>query len=149
MVTQTRPAMTAEQATRFERVSPANAAIVQQTLLCGCKPYEDVFTYTRWQARGYQVKRGEHSIKLAVIKVVEKENEDGETETRRVFGNSHVFCRHQVKQVQGTMPTPEVKPIAPVIVPQPVKPPEPEYIKQPPKAEQPPIENIMKGWRII
>ncbi len=68
MVTKLSPA----QATHFQRYSSMNACTVQATLKCGCKPYQDVFTYVRWQAQGYQVMRGEHSISIPVI--VEREH---------------------------------------------------------------------------
>lgn len=97
---QKRPAMTAEEALEFPRKSLVNAVIVSHTLKCGCQPYRDVFTYRRWLAQGYQVRRGEHSIKLGIVKQVERETEDGDTEILKVFGNSHVFCRCQVDPVQ-------------------------------------------------
>ena len=68
------------------------------TLTCGCRAYEDVFTYNRWKAQGYYVKRGEHGIKLPVIKRVDREDPDtGEEKTIRIRGRAHVFCRHQVE----------------------------------------------------
>ena len=71
MVTST---FTPESAQSFHRYSPINAATVKMRLACGCEPYKDVFTYNRWLALGYQVQRGERSIKIPVI--VERENED-------------------------------------------------------------------------
>jgi len=125
--------MTPEQATRFNHVSPVNATIVQRTLKCGCKPYEDVFTYNRWKAQGMQVQRGEHSINLALIKVVENECEDGSIERRKLFAHSHVFCRCQVKPI-GYKPEvkPDIKPAAIEPAPAPV-----------------PDNNIMRGWSIV
>ena len=144
MVTST---FTPESAQSFHRYSPINAATVKMRLACGCEPYKDVFTYNRWLALGYQVQRGERSIKIPVI--VERENEDNET-IKRLF-KSHVFCRCQVKPI-GTKQNiePESKPIEPVaIMPiQPIIEPKIEPIK-PVNHSESQIDNIMKGWRVI
>jgi hypothetical protein len=142
---------TPETAQSFNRYSSQNAATVKMRLACGCEPYKDVFTYNRWLAMGYQVQRGEHSIKIPVI--VERENEDNET-IKRLF-KSHVFCRCQVKVIGSK---PESKPIEPetikpaAIVPiqptiEPIKP-----ISEPIKPinhSDSPIDNIMKGWSLV
>ena len=93
--------MSESEARSFESFSVKNAAIVNGALECGCKPYEDVFTYNRWRAQGWQVKKGEHGIKLGVMKTIERENEAHETERFRVRGHAAVFCRHQVKQQEA------------------------------------------------
>lgn len=90
-------AMTPEMARSFERYSPANATTVTNSLPCGCKPYVDVFTYRRWKAQGFQVKKGEKAVHIPVIRTVYKENGQGETETRKIRRKSYVFCRCQVK----------------------------------------------------
>ncbi len=104
MVTATRerkPSMSPEAARSFQTYSVANAVIVRASLPCGCQPYEDVFTFNRWIAQGFCVKRGEHSIKLACLKHAERENkETGEVEIIKIFGSSHVFCRHQVAPLE-------------------------------------------------
>ena len=149
MVTST---FTPESAQSFHRYSPINAATVKMRLACGCEPYKDVFTYNRWLALGYQVQRGERSIKIPVI--VERENEDNET-IKRLF-KSHVFCRCQVKPI-GTKQTiePEFKPepIKPAaIMPiQPIIEPKIEPIIEPKRVNQPdnPIDNMMKGWHVV
>ena len=98
-VTNKRPPMTAAEARRFLHVSVGNAIAVTRALDCGCEPYEDVFTYTRWQAQGMQVQRGQHSISLPLIKDVSREDADtGEISHRRIMGSSHVFCRCQVAE---------------------------------------------------
>ena len=90
--------MTADQATQFDRFSVMNATIVESSLPCGCKAYEDVFTYRRWQAQGYQVRRGEKAIKIAIYAPITQKDQDTGEET--VIGKrpwtSAVFCRHQV-----------------------------------------------------
>ncbi len=95
----TQPEMTASDARHFERYSVANAATVMHSRGCGCKPYVDVFTYQRWRAQGFQVQKGEKSIRIPTITRIEKTNkETGEIER---FGRRHisfVFCRHQVKE---------------------------------------------------
>lgn len=97
------PKMTAEEARSFDQVSIGNAMMVDLLLKkkCDCHAYEDVFTYNRWRAQGYQVQRGEKSIKLPLVKVVTEENEDtGEpVECRRILGSSAVFCRCQVQPI--------------------------------------------------
>ena len=96
--------MTPAQAALFDRYSASNAAQVKQSLACGCEPYRDVFTYGRWQAQGYQVQRGQHAIKIPIIKRVESEDKDtGEIRERKLFGTGAVFCRHQVQPVNGAV----------------------------------------------
>ncbi len=90
--------MTPEAARSFDTYSAANAIAVKACFPCGCEPYKDVFTFNRWKAQGYFVRRGEHGIHLALVKAIDRENpETGEMETRRLLGSSVVFCRHQVE----------------------------------------------------
>ena len=94
--------MTAETARSFSQFSVRNAALAKALLACSCQPYEDVFTYRRWQAQGYQVRRGEHGIRLLVLVAgTVTEHEDGTgtevTRTIRMRRTSAVFCRHQVE----------------------------------------------------
>ena len=99
MTAETRP-MTAGEARSFDRFSVANAVAVEQALDCGCEPYRDVFTYRRWKAQGFQVQRGEMSIRLPLIYArTEKDPETGEERTTRRRGRSAVFCRHQVQPI--------------------------------------------------
>ena len=98
------PTMSAEDAKRFGRVSYANAAWVMHNLHCDCNPYEDVFTYNRWKAQGYQVRRGEHGIKLAIVHEVSREERDGTTTTRKIFASATVFCKCQVDKVGASAP---------------------------------------------
>lgn len=98
----THPTMTAEEAQSFARYSPQNATTVRQSLLCGCRPYQDVYTYNRWLAQGMQVQRGQHAIRLPVIREVDEVDEDGPTgQTRRIVTRAPVFCRCQVKPVRN------------------------------------------------
>ncbi len=92
--------MTAVEARSFDRVSVANSVTVQRALDCGCQPYQSVFTYRRWKAQGFQVQRGEKSIRLPLIYArTEKDPETGEERTTRRRGRSAVFCRHQVQPI--------------------------------------------------
>jgi len=93
MATQSK--LTAEGARSFHRFSPGNAMIVAAARPCGCKPYEDVFTFRRWLAQGFVVQRGQKAIKLPVI-VDEEREEDGEIKPSRRFVTGAVFCRCQV-----------------------------------------------------
>jgi len=85
--------MTAEEAAYFDRYSPGNYAMLLSELTCDCQPYEDCFTYNRWQALGFQVRRGEHGHRLPLIKAVEEEDPDtGEIVShKRIKGASVVF----------------------------------------------------------
>ncbi len=93
--------MTSQEARTFERRSAGNIATIRASLGCSCKPYGDVFTYKRWKAQGYQVQKGEKSIRLVLVKDVAEKDKDGKKtdDTRRIVGTSSVFCRHQVIDV--------------------------------------------------
>ncbi len=103
--TATRRKLTAEAATVFESYSVANASILARTAKekgCKCEAYADWFTYARWHAQGFQVRRGEHSTRLPVYLPAHKTVRDDQTgEERRVEAGkrpwtAHVFCRCQV-----------------------------------------------------
>lgn len=95
-----RPKMTAEDARRFDRVSLMNAATVATALECGCIPYQDVFTFRRWIAQGFVVRKGEHGIKLPVLIEREIEDDGQQTRVQRLRRTSAVFCRCQVKPLE-------------------------------------------------
>jgi len=91
---------TPETARQFDRYSIANAVTVKQSLPCGCEPYVDVFTYSRWKAQGFQVQRGEKAVRLPLIySRTDTDPQTGEVHTSRRIGRSAVFCRCQVKPV--------------------------------------------------
>lgn len=96
--------MTAGQATTFDRYSVSNAAqaIAQLHELGGCKakcePYDDMFTYNRWQAQGYQVRKGEHGAHLGVIITTSQEDETGKVIRQSRPWTTVVFCRCQVER---------------------------------------------------
>jgi len=96
---QRRPAMTAEEAQKFEKYSVGNAVTLAEAAAergCACEPYEDWFTLRRWNALGYLVKRGEHGTALMVGVTKPAKNEGDPPETK--FVRSYVFCRCQVQQ---------------------------------------------------
>ena len=96
-----RPGMTADEARTFDATSAQNAVSVQEQLVSDdrclsltCEPYVSIFTYKRWQAQGFQVRKGSKAAK-AVTWVTR--TEDGE-EIRRPRTYS-VFCRCQVDPI--------------------------------------------------
>jgi len=89
-----RPPMTAEEARSFERISKGNISLCLAHFTCGCSPYTDLYTYKRWKAQGYHVIKGEHGLKLPLIKTID--SEIGEPR-EKLFCSSFVFCRHQVE----------------------------------------------------
>ncbi len=90
--------MSEAEAKSFQTFSVGNAARVKSALPCGCEPYEDVYTYNRWKAQGYFVRRGEHGVKIPVIVRGEsKDSETGEARPISLRRTSAVFCRHQVE----------------------------------------------------
>ena len=93
--------MTAEQARTFGGYSSGNALVLARAAKsrgCQCRPYEDWFTYKRWAAQGYQVKRGEHGVKIMTF--ISSQVEDTETHEVKVRSRpwtAAVFCRCQVQ----------------------------------------------------
>jgi hypothetical protein len=99
MPTSTRT-FTPETARQFDRYSVANAVTLKEALPCGCEPYQDVFTYRRWKAQGFQVQRGQKAIRLPLIyRREEKDRETGKETVTRRMGRSAVFCRCQVRPI--------------------------------------------------
>lgn len=93
--------MTKEQATTFNRFSIINAHTVLEFLPCGCQPYTDVFTFNRWKAQGFIVKKGEHGVKIPVIGTnIKHDDNTGQDVVKKYVSNSAVFCRCQVKKLE-------------------------------------------------
>jgi len=89
--------MSADEALTFERKGKFNPPMLEQIAEekgCGCVPYQDWFTYKRWEAQGFHVRKGEHGTKI----FIQRENID--PATQQVISRSHfstcVFCRCQV-----------------------------------------------------
>lgn len=92
------PPMTREEATSFERMSTGNMhACRTHFASCECDPYQDIYTYRRWQAQGYHVMKGQKGFKIPVVKHII--NEENQTEEfRPLFVSAAVFCRCQVEE---------------------------------------------------
>lgn len=95
----TKKRMTVEEATYFDHHSDTNAMILAraaQARGCQCNAYTDWFTYNRWAAQGYQVKRGEHGVKITTM--IDKATEDmsGVQIVIKRPWSVTVFCRCQV-----------------------------------------------------
>lgn len=97
---------TAENATVFSHTSDKNRAIVESARECSCEAYQDIFTYQRWQAQGFQVQKGEKGTRIATYRPITKVNE--ETGEEEVKGQQPVyktvFCRCQVKPATESKP---------------------------------------------
>ena len=97
-------AMTAEQARTFNGISLGNAALVYaaaQARGCDCEPYRDWFTYDRWLAQGFQVKKGEHASAHVPCFTRDILDEDGNVIKKGRPWTSHLFCRCQTKLIEG------------------------------------------------
>lgn len=90
------------EAKTFESFSIRNAMIVESSFECDCKAYEDIFTYKRWRAQGFQVQKGSKAVKISTYAPITKVNDDGE---KVIVGKrpwvSNVFCRCQVKPIDN------------------------------------------------
>ena len=59
-----------------------------------CEPYVNVLTFHQWKARGYRVKKGEHSIRIPILSEIE---EDDKKTKRLVRRTACVFALPQVE----------------------------------------------------
>lgn len=113
-----RPRRNAEQAQSFSHQSLASEVQVAEAIAeraaagvhpdCACLPYEDVFTYRRWEEQGMAVQKGEKAMKIAThVRMGGKVNEEtGEEEGGRLYPRIVcLFCRCQTKEVTEK-PTP-------------------------------------------
>ncbi len=92
--------MTAEQAKTFIQKSAKNAAVLSaaaEIKRCFCEPYQDWFTYRRWQALGMQVQKGEKATRITTF-IPYTKDVDGQEVTRTRPKVACVFCRCQVKE---------------------------------------------------
>lgn len=100
-----RPRMTAQEATSFQRYSKANALAamvwLRESGACKgeCSAYQDIYTYNRWQAQGYQVRKGQHGAKITTMIETMKKDQDGKEEIDKRPWNTTVFCRCQVDKI--------------------------------------------------
>ena len=87
--------MTSQEARTFNHFSAKNAAILE--VACDkCQPYEDWFTYRRWEAQGEQVAKGQHGTKLLTIIETEEEGDNKKLQVIKRPWQATVFCRHQL-----------------------------------------------------
>jgi antirestriction protein ArdC len=99
-----REPMTAEKAIQFGGHSTYHAAVLAAAAHargCDCQAYEQWFTYARWQALGYQVKKGEHGVKLGCFIEAERAKPDGTIERYSRPWKTTVFCMHQVEPIKA------------------------------------------------
>lgn len=95
--------MNPEDARNFAHFSVHNA--VQAQMACpegACEAYRDIFTFRRWRAQGYVVRKGEHGTTVTTWIPITKRNADpGEaTQVKRSPKRAVLFCRHQVERIQ-------------------------------------------------
>lgn len=109
-----RPKMSAGEATHFERMSVASYAQCVTELEqrraesyadCKCEPYADLYTFNRWRAQGYHVRKGEKAIRFSTWLPVEGKattDDNGEmvnaAAPHLIPRLAFVFCRCQVDQ---------------------------------------------------
>lgn len=92
--------MSAEDARSFQHFSVHNA--VQAQMACPeatCEAYQDIFTYRRWRAQGYAVRKGEHGTPVTTWITVKAREDDEKPKTRPK--RAVLFCRHQVERAAG------------------------------------------------
>ena len=105
--------MTAEQARSFDRLSQTSILQIATGLDARgdqtCLPYADCFTFGRWRAQGFHVRRGEKGIAFASwVPIGGNDGDDddgaGEPSAPRLISRTlYVFCRHQVEADAGEL----------------------------------------------
>ncbi len=64
-----------------------------------CRAYVDIFTFKRWLAKGYVVRKGEHGTKITTWIPITKTDDQGRlTVVGRRPKSVTLFCRHQVEK---------------------------------------------------
>jgi antirestriction protein ArdC len=92
--------MTADDARQFEHFSVHNA--LQAEMACAegsCRAYADIFTFQRWRAQGFVVRKGEKGTTVTTWVAVPKKTDDEEASVRRRPKRAVLFCRHQVERI--------------------------------------------------
>lgn len=98
----TAPQMTADDARRFDHFSVHNA--VQAEMACSaqtCRAYTDIFTFRRWRAQGFVVRKGETGTTVTAWIADKTPDDEGNENVRRRPKRAVVFCRHQVERIAG------------------------------------------------
>ena len=100
----TTPAMTANEARVFEATSDASAHQVLAQLDCGCEPYQAVFTFNRWKAQGFGVRKGERAHKLRTFVAIPPSKRalaaDANAQAKLRPRTLSVFCACQVERIE-------------------------------------------------
>jgi antirestriction protein ArdC len=94
--------MSSEEARSFNHFSVHNA--VQAQMACpegSCEAYRDIFTFRRWRAQGFVVRKGENGTTVTTWIPQTQPTEDGEQIVKRRPKRAVVFCRHQVERLAG------------------------------------------------
>ncbi len=102
MSTQIRP-LSAEEARRFHHFSVHNAVAAEAACpTLECRAYSDIFTFRRWLAQGYAVKKEEQGTRVTTwIAVPERDDDEGRVARRTRPKTAVLFCRHQVEPRAG------------------------------------------------
>lgn len=94
--------MTADDARQFPHFSVHNA--VQAEMSCpaqSCRAYADIFTFRRWRALGFVVRKGEKGTTITTWIPIKRDDNTEARTTRRRPKRAVLFCRHQVEPVAG------------------------------------------------
>ena len=95
--------LSADAARQFAHFSVHNA--VQAQMACpegSCEAYRDIFTFRRWIAQGFVVRKGESGTTVTTWAPVTKTDEQGNVAVlRQRPRRAVVFCRHQVEKLAG------------------------------------------------
>jgi hypothetical protein len=114
------PRYTRETATEFEAVSSKSAQQVIELLEdrktagtypeCPCEPYEGVYTFERWKALGFFVRKGEKSLRVASYVAVDSKKKEGDSAPVSSDDSGsdkwlkphtlYLFCRCQVDPIE-------------------------------------------------
>lgn len=93
--------MTADEAVTFNHKSVQSMARIEQAINdrarsgCSCTPYEMVYSFQRWKALGYHVRKGERRLTYSVAWL--KDPETGKA--KPIFTN--LFCLCQVDETNN------------------------------------------------
>lgn len=94
--------MTETEARTFDRgVSVASIVAAEHPRECDCEAYIDIFTFRRWKAQGFVVRKGQHGTKCTTwIAVQKRDITTGESTPNGTRPKRYtVFCRCQVNKV--------------------------------------------------
>ncbi len=72
-------------------------AVIQRfpAFAADCIPYVNVLTFHQWKARGFHVKKGEHAIRIPVLREIE---EDDKKTKRLIRQTACLFALPQVER---------------------------------------------------